>query len=60
MSGEIPRYGAYHVYCHICGWRWSENDPGVRFIQTDGVWECFDEAECFDRKSVRPVPGWEG
>jgi len=39
----------YVVYCHICGWGWDEQDPGVRFIQTDHVWECYDEAACFDR-----------
>ena len=42
---------AYDVFCHICGHRYQETDPRVRFILTDHVWECADEADCFDRKA---------
>jgi len=44
---------SYIVTCHRCGWQYEEQDPRVRFIQTDHVWECYDEAECFDRKAMR-------
>ena len=44
---------SYIVTCHICGWTYEEQDPRVRFIYTDHVWECADEAECFDRKAMR-------
>ena len=42
----------YIVFCHICGWGYDEQDPRVRFIYGDGAWECFDEAECFDRRAA--------
>ena len=42
----------YDVFCHICGKRWGEQDPGVRFIHSDHVWECFDEAACAERAAA--------
>lgn len=40
----------YEVFCHICGHRWLEQDPGVTFIHGDHVWECTDQAACFLHK----------
>lgn len=42
----------YEVTCHICGARYAEQDPAVRFILTDHVWECEDASACFDRKAT--------
>jgi len=48
----------YDVFCHICGWRYLEQDPAVRFIHAEHVWECADEAECFGRRAAgRPGNG---
>ena len=44
---------AYDVFCHICGQKWSEQDPSVRFVHGDGVWECSEESACFDRRAMR-------
>jgi hypothetical protein len=42
----------YEVFCHMCGAAYLEQDPEVRFIYAEGVWECFDEAACFARMAV--------
>ena len=42
----------YDVFCHICGHQWAEQDPGVRFILTDHVWECTDMGLCFERQAM--------
>ena len=42
----------YEVFCHLCGWRYLEQDPEVRFIYADHVWECADEGECFSRRAA--------
>ena len=39
----------YTVTCHVCGWRWLEQDPDVRFIYAEHVWECAEEVPCFER-----------
>ena len=41
------------VWCEICGHCWDSLDPGVRFIHGDGRWECYDETQCFARRSMR-------
>jgi hypothetical protein len=48
VSGEIPRYGAYDVWCHRCDRRWRENDEGVIYLHGDGVWECYSEIVCLE------------
>jgi len=48
---------SYIVHCHICGWGWDEQDPEVRFIYADHVWECADEGECWDRRMMRTGGG---
>jgi hypothetical protein len=45
----------YDVFCHICGQSWMEQDPGVRFVQGDGVWECSEESACFGRRAMRQL-----
>jgi hypothetical protein len=40
------------VTCEICGWRWDERDPGVRYLFIDRAWTCADEAECFERRAM--------
>jgi hypothetical protein len=42
----------YEVFCHICGKPYLEQDPEVRFIYTDHVWECFDEPACLERAAL--------
>lgn len=50
----------YEVTCDICGKTWLEQDPGVRFLGSDGVWECSEEAACFDRRAMKALdPGTE-
>jgi hypothetical protein len=41
------------AWCEICGKRWDSRDPGVRYIYGDGRYECFDEVQCFGRRSIR-------
>jgi hypothetical protein len=48
-SGKVI---AYEVYCHACGKPWEEQDPGVRFIYTDHVWECWDAGLCAERRAM--------
>ena len=50
-AGDCAPIG-YVVFCHICGKSYHEQDPEVRWIQTDGVWECFDEGACFERAAL--------
>lgn len=40
------------VWCEICGRRWDQLDPGVRYIYGDGRWECRDEEQCFMRRAI--------
>lgn len=40
------------VWCEICGHRWDQLDPGVRFVYGDGRWECQDETLCFGRRAI--------
>jgi hypothetical protein len=59
---DDPGTVQYTVYCHICGHGWLEQDPGVRFRFVDHVWECYDEAMCFERRAMaEPLrPGVRG
>ena len=41
--------------CSICGHVWAEQDPGVRYIHGDAVWECADEEQCFTRRAMRQL-----
>ena len=45
----------YDVFCHICGQSWREQDPSVRWVHGDGVWECSEESACFDRRAMRQL-----
>ena len=47
----------YVVFCHICGWGYREQDPAVRFVYGDHVWECCEEPECWDRRMMRTGGG---
>ena len=42
----------YEIFCHICGKPYHEQDPEVRRIWTEGVWECFNESACFERAAL--------
>lgn len=42
----------YEVICDICGKTWLEQDPGVRYVYGDGVWQCSEESPCFDRRAM--------
>jgi hypothetical protein len=42
----------YDRECHLCGKPWGEQDPGVRFIYTDHVWECWDAGLCAERRAM--------
>ena len=48
----MPSELGYEVFCHICGKPYHEQDPEVRFIYTDHVWECFDESACLERAAL--------
>ena len=48
----MPSIGQYDVWCHICGTRWKEQDPGVTYHYDSGLWECYDESLCFERKAM--------
>lgn len=45
------------AFCSICGHRWDTRDPGVRYIYSEGTWECTDEGLCFDRRALNSLEG---
>ena len=45
--------GPVNVTCDICAKVWDSRDPGVRWLNIDGVWSCADETQCFARQSMQ-------
>lgn len=41
----------YMVTCGICGARYDECSPDVRWLNIDREWSCTDEAACFGRRA---------
>jgi hypothetical protein len=41
------------AFCAICGKQWAALDPGVRFVNGDGRWECVEAVPCFDRRAMQ-------
>lgn len=40
------------VFCEVCGKKWDQQDPAVRFVYGDGRWECVEEVPCFGRREA--------
>ena len=54
MSGrcDTGRCDCYEVTCHICGWRYHEQDPEVTYHYDMHVWACTYEPDCLQRAAT--------
>jgi hypothetical protein len=41
------------VFCEICGHRYDQRCPAVRYLAFDRAWTCTDEGLCFERRAMR-------
>lgn len=48
-----------NAYCEHCGHRFPAMDSGVRYRHDEGIFECTDEIECFERRAIQQTTDTE-